>query len=117
MLQDKDPLWTKALIALDDRQSMIQVHVTRANVIRYRAVQGYSVLGAAAKQEVPALIQLMDSESSVEVRSDVASALGGIGPEAKAAIPLLWKTANAQNPRLRTSALSALANIQGWSPN
>jgi hypothetical protein len=23
MLQDKDPLWTKALIALDDRQSMI----------------------------------------------------------------------------------------------
>jgi hypothetical protein len=115
MLRARDPLWTKAMIALDDRQSVIQVHVTRANIIRYRAVQGYSALGAAAKQEVTALIQLMDSESDVEVRSDVATALGGIGPEAKAAIPLLSKAAEDQNSVLRTSSLSALVNIQGWA--
>jgi HEAT repeat protein len=116
MLQSKDPIWTKAIIALDDRQSVIQVHVTRANVIRYRAVQGYSALGAGAKEDVLALIALLDVEPSAEVRCDVATVLGGIGSEAKAAIPLLWKTANAQNPGLRTSALSALANIQGWFP-
>jgi hypothetical protein len=116
MLGARDPLWTKTIIALDDRQSFIQFHITRANVIRYRAAQGYSALGAAAKQEVAPLIQLMDSEPSAEVRSDVATALGGIGREAKAAIPLLSKAAQDQSSELRISALSALANIQGWSP-
>jgi hypothetical protein len=114
MLRARDPLWKKAVIAFDGRHTFIQLHITEANVIRYRAVQGYSVLGAEAKPEVIALIQIMDSEPSVEVRCDVATALGGIGPEAKAAIPLLSKSAQEQSSKLRTSALSALANIQGW---
>jgi hypothetical protein len=113
MLGATDPLWKKAVIALNAKQSFIQLPITEANVFRYRAVQGYRALGAAAKPEVGGLINLLDSNLSADVRSDVATALGGIGPEAKAAIPWLSKAALDQSSELRTSALSALANIQG----
>jgi HEAT repeat protein len=114
MLCTKDPLWKRGLIAFNDRQSFIQLRISQADVVRYRAVQGYGALGAAGKGTVPALIQIIDSEPSAEVRSDVAAALGAIGPQARAAIPVLLKAAGDQNPTLRRNAIFALANIQRW---
>lgn len=114
MLCASDPLWKRGLIAFNARQSLIQLRISQADVVRYRAVQGYGALGAAAKDAVPSLIQIMDSEASVEVRSDVAAALSAIGPQAKAAIPVLLKAAGDKNPELRKSALFALTNIQRW---
>jgi HEAT repeat protein len=90
------------------------LRISQANVVRHRAVQGYGALGAAAKEGVAALIQIMDSEASVEVRLDVTAALGAIGPEARAAIPMLLKATKDQNPELRSRALFALVNIQRW---
>jgi hypothetical protein len=117
MLRTTDASWKKSLLAFNARQSLIQIRITPAGVIRYRAVEGYSALGAAAKQEVAALMDMMELEANAEVRSDVAAALGGIGPEAKPAIPLLMKAAQDQNQGLRHSALFALVNIQRWSPD
>jgi hypothetical protein len=117
MLRTTDASWKKSLLAFNARQSLIQIRTTPASVIRYRAVEGYSALGASAKQEVAALMDMMEWEANSEVRSDVAAALGGIGPDAKPAIPLLMKAAQDQNQGLRHSAIFALANIQGWSPN
>jgi Tfp pilus assembly protein PilV len=114
MLCTEDPLWKRGLIAFNARQSFIQLRISQADVVRYRAVQGYGALGAAAKDSVPALIQIMDLETSAEVRSEVAAALSAIGPQARAAIPVLMKAAADKNPALRRNAISALANIQRW---
>jgi len=117
MLRTTDPSWKTSLLAFNARQPLLQIRITPASVIRYRAVEGYSALGEAAKQEVTALMEMMESEASAEVRSDVAAALGGIGPEARPAIPVLMKAAQDENQGLRHSALFALANIQRWSPS
>jgi hypothetical protein len=117
MIHAKDPHWKSVFMVLNERQSVIHLDLTEARVIRYRAVEGYRVLGAEAKPSVPFLILLMTSEPSADVRIDVATALGWIGPEAKEAIPILIQVANDPNPLLRRSALFALANIQRWSPD
>jgi HEAT repeat protein len=116
MIRTKDSLWRTAMIALNDRQSFIQLEITEARVIRYRAIEGYRVLGPNAKASIPVLIHILDSEPSVEVRADVAAALGSIGPEASAAIPALLKTAQTQNADLRRNAIIAVADIQRSTP-
>ncbi len=117
MIRAKDSRWKSALIALNDRQSVIHFELVEARVIRYRAVEGYRILGAQARSGVAALIQIMTSELSAGVRSDVATALGSIGPDAQAAIPVLLKAADDPNPQLHRSALFALANIKRWTPD
>lgn len=117
MICEKDALWKQSLLSFNDRQSYFQFHVTEARVIRFRAVEAYRILGSAAKTSVPALIQIMASEPSPGVRADVATALGWIGPDAGAAVPMLLQAAEDPNPQLRRSALSALANIRRWSPD
>ena len=117
MIRTEDSLWRKALIALNNRQSFIQLEITEARVIRYRAIEGYRVLGPNAKASVPALIHILDFEPSAEVRADVAAALGAIGSEARTAIPVLLKAANQdQNPDVRTHAIMAVGDIQLSTP-
>lgn len=112
MLLVEDPLWKKGLIALNARQAYVQLHVSQAAVVRYRAVDGFRVLGASAKDEVPALMGVLNSPRDVEVRAAAAAALGAIGPAASAAIPMLLKAANTPDPHLRENAIIALASIQ-----
>jgi HEAT repeat protein len=116
MIRTKDALWEKAMISLNDRQSVIQLEITESRVIRYRAIEGYRVLGPNASPSVPVLIHILDCEPSVEVRADVATALGSIGPEAKAAVPVLMKMAQAQNVDLRRNAIMAVGDIQLSTP-
>jgi hypothetical protein len=112
MLCASDPMWKQAVMAFNAKQSLVRVPVTSASVVRFRAVQGYNVLGRLAKDNVPALIRIMEADTSSQVRSCVAAALGGIGPEAKAAIPVLWKAVESKDAGLRKSAIAALSNIQ-----
>ncbi len=116
MIRIKDPLWKKAFFSLNERQLLLRLEPTEARVVRYRAIEGYRVLGAAAKASVPWLIECLSSEPDPAVRADVAAALGWIGPEARAAIPALLKATNDPDPDLRRSALFALANIERWAP-
>jgi hypothetical protein len=115
MICSTDPMWKQALIALNARQPFLRVAVTPASVFRNRAIQGYIALGARAKNNVPALIHVLETESSPEVRASVAAALGGIGPGAKSAIPALLRATEDQSPDVRKESLWALANIRGWS--
>ena len=116
MIRFQDPLWRQGLMALNARQSLFQLPVTPASVIRNRALQGYTALGARAQGNVPTLIGLLQTESSASIRSSVAAALGSIGPAAAAAIPALVKAADDPDPNVRRECLWALANIQRWSP-
>ena len=114
MVSATDSFWKRELLAINERQSIISVQLSRAAVCRHRAVQGYSALGAAAKGAVAGLIKVLESEKSAEVRMDLVSALAAIGPEARPAIPVLLKMVNDPNPQLRKRVLFALADIQGW---
>jgi len=112
MLCTKEPAWERAVVAFERRQSVLRFRFTPASAVRYRAVLGYGVLGVAAKDNVPALIQVLTSENSTQVRASTAAALGCIGPAAQAALPALARAAGDTNPEVRRNALLALINIQ-----
>lgn len=112
LIQSKDPQWKQVVMGFNDRQRYLQFQVTEARVLRFRAVEAYRVLGPVGATSVSNLIKIMSSEASAEVRADVATALGWIGPEAKEAIPVLLKAAEDPHPQLRRNALFALANIR-----
>ena len=114
MMRASDPFWKRGLLWLDARQSFLRLRISTALLTRGRAVQGYNALGPAARDAVSPLIHLLESEPNVEIRSDVAAALGAIGPEARAAIPMLSLAAQSGNIQLRRSALLALMKIQQW---
>ncbi len=97
MLCADEPAWKRVLIAFNAKQGFIRVRVTPASVIRYRAVRGYGVLAGGAKDSVPELIRILETETSPHVRACAAMALGSIGREAKAALPALGKAAQDPN--------------------
>src|SRR5262245_36079920 len=109
MLVSKSPVWERTSVAVNANQSLIQFSVTPDNVVRNRALRGYSALGNQAKCDVPHLIELMESESSPQVRSYIALALGNIGPAASEAIPVLERATLDKNEEVHKNAVSALA--------
>ena len=115
MVRSTDPAWKRAVLAFNTKQRAIRIAVTPAVVARFDAVQGYRVLGSAAKGNVPELIHLLETEPSPQVRSSIAQALGAIGPAARAAIPALRRAAQDNDKELRLNATFALADIQGWN--
>ena len=115
MIRSTDSWWKQKIMALNAGQPVFGIPVTPASVFRNRAVQGYVALGGRAKQNVPELIRLFEKESSCQVRSSIAAALGGIGPEAKGAVPLLIKATQDSSAEVRKESVWALANIRGWS--
>src|SRR5262249_51701330 len=117
MLCAMDPGWKQVLLEVKHRQSIFRLPITPARVLRNRAIQGFSALGARARGNVPTLIRFLDSERTAEVRASVAAALGGIGPEAKAAIPMLIRATQDANQQVQREAVLALANIQRWAPD
>lgn len=112
MLCTTDPPWRQVVLAFNAKQSLLRVPVTPAQTVRARAIMGYHMLGPSAGGDVPRLIQMMDSQTSPDVRCCIAEALGVIGPEARDAIPVLMKAVTNQNPDLSRSAMLALHNIR-----
>ena len=115
MIRSTDPWWKRHAMAFNASQRLFRIPVTPSSVLRNRAVQGYTALGPRAKPNVPQLVHLLETESSAQVRSSVAAALGGIGPEAKSAIPALQKATQDLSAEVRKESLWALVNIQRWS--
>jgi HEAT repeat protein len=116
MIQSTDPWWKRRTLALNARQPFFRVPVTPSIVFRNRAVQAYSALGPRAKENIPELVRLLETESSCEVRSSAAAALGAIGPKAESAIPALFRATHDQSAEVRRESLWALANIRMVDP-
>lgn len=76
--------------------------------VRRTAVEA---LGYFGPQAVPVLVQTLKNDSHAEVRMSVASALGGLGPAAKEALPVLIEASRASESRVRASAAVALGKI------
>jgi hypothetical protein len=117
MLLSQGPLWERGMVAFNASQALVQFPVTADNVVRTRALRGYHTLGNAAADDVPGLIQVLQTERSPLVRSYVALALGNIGPAARTALPALEKATTDPNKDVSRNAVWAVANIKMWVPN
>jgi len=117
MLITEGPLWERAMLAFNAKQSLVQFPVVPDNVARNRALRGYHTLGNLAEGDVPCLVQLLVVKRSPQVRSYIALALGNIGPSARAALPVLEKATTDPNGDVRRNAVWAVANIKMWVPN
>lgn len=74
------------------KQHFIKIHHLIARHRRMEALLAFDALGAEGKGAVPALIELYEQRSS-QSRAMVAAVIGSIGPEAKAAVPVLLSDA------------------------
>jgi HEAT repeat protein len=108
MLRSKDSAMTAA--ALMWAQSA-GIWIDRAEVKNVEAARGFEVLGASAKDAVPALIEIYKLKISPESQWMTAYAIGGIGPAAKDAIPQLLQGATNAEKALRYCAVRSLGQI------
>jgi HEAT repeat protein len=93
-------------------------------MLRLKTAVALTTIGQAApsdvKPAVPALIKALKDEDnrvaplpfSINIRGQVAAALGCIGPEAKEAIPALVEALKSNDPDSRMAAASALGKLE-----
>ena len=79
--------------------------------VRAAAAVELETIGEEAAKAVPALIQVLESDTAEEVRRAAAEALGSIGPAAKTAIPVLAHALSHENVYMRWAATKALRAI------
>src|ERR1700733_6702534 len=79
---------------------------------RKTAAYKLSEMGEAAKAAVPTLIEVLQTDPSMQVRGETSSALGHTGPGAEAAVPALIEFLMSMDGGYeRTYAASALGDI------
>ncbi len=117
MLRARDSAEVLMLVDLASKQRFIKIHYVSAPLRNHRAAMAFRVLGAKARDAVPALIDIYEENISSESRGYTLFALGGIGPDAKAAVPLMLRAVtdtNAvgrQKQIVRGAAIGALGEI------
>jgi HEAT repeat len=89
MVRAKDTDLIPKLVSLARRQHLMEVHYVPADRRNYEAARAFAVLGADASNAVPELIKAYDPGGSTSSQNAIVSSLGGIGPAAKDAVPLL----------------------------
>jgi HEAT repeat protein len=79
--------------------------------VRTAAAVELETIGEGAAKAVPALVQVLESDTTEEVRRAAAEALGSIGPAAEEAIPVLAHALSDENVYMRWAATKALKAI------
>ncbi len=117
MLRASDsPLKIKVFFWLTDHH-VPKVHYTYSGELNAMSVEGFRALGPGAASAVPALSGLLDKRikdptTEPELLRGPVLALDAIGPDAKAAVPLLLKITASTNAWVRDSVYSALGDVQ-----
>jgi len=107
-IDPKNPNVTRAIVAAIKEED--RLFPDRFNTMD--AVRLAGELGPAAKDAVPELIALWKAPKlHVQVRQSITYALGQIGPDAKAALPLLTPDLKAADPSARFDAAHAVSRI------
>jgi len=109
LLRETDSKWTEWYREVEVR--FFRSHRTPAWSRNWDAVNGFRILGSEASQAVPALVEIYDQNRSGMSRSCAASALGGIGPTASAALPSLLTGATNFSGQARIESILALGEI------
>lgn len=97
MLQENDSRATTKIYELFDKQRFIGNPIVLASQRNDWGLSGFGILGAEAKNAVPALIDILENSDSPDMRGKAAYALGQIGPAAKQAVPALIRSVTATN--------------------
>ncbi|HKI69978.1 MAG TPA: hypothetical protein VKA67_10345, partial [Verrucomicrobiae bacterium] len=84
------------------------VHLSEANI---EGINGFFILGEAASNAVPALVEIFEDQKSPTSQASAAWALDGIGPGATAAIPALLRAATNSESSTHPLAFLVLAEI------
>ncbi|MDB6111320.1 MAG: repeat protein, partial [Pedosphaera sp.] len=111
MLRAKDSGFTASLIRSLSRQQLLKIRFTGALERNMQAMNAFATLGATAKEAVPELIRIHDQNISWDSRWATVFALGGIGPAAKEAIPLLLHGMPNADQSIRFATVRALGQI------
>jgi hypothetical protein len=120
MLGKKDSPSTSKLVALWDRHivdarylpALIRYsdwYLNHAQYVNAAALRGFKILGADARQAVPALITMYEQHNSISMPDDASDALIAVGPDA--AIPLFVRDTGSSNQSVRMGAVMALIQL------
>ncbi|MBX9666512.1 MAG: HEAT repeat domain-containing protein [Candidatus Obscuribacterales bacterium] len=109
-------LCTSSAFAGDYREADVQAALKQLGSLdkyeRKSAAFHLTEMGPAAVIAIPALIEVLQRDESMQVRGEVAHALGNIGPAASAAVPALITFLQSEEGGYeRTYAASALGDI------
>jgi HEAT repeat protein len=111
MLEARDSALKFRIRELVSRQHIIEVSYAQPVELHFQAGKAFSILGTNAEAAVPQLMRMFEHEGDVDVRSGIANALAGIGPPAKAAVPVLLRGAIDSDSTLRCNSFFALSAI------
>lgn len=115
MLCANDPPWRIQLLTWASKQRYLGIHYTNPSVSNEQAFMGFQALGSDAVSAVPELIKILDQNVSESSENYTARTLAVIGPEAKAAVPLLLRAATSTNVSDHSDAIWALGQIHADS--
>jgi HEAT repeat protein len=112
MLREQDGRLKAKLLELFQKQRFIRISYKPAWVRNYEAELGFRILGADARQAVPALVEIYERPPSSSSQASAAAALSDIGPSASVAIPSLLRGTTNSDAAVRLCAVSALGSFQ-----
>jgi HEAT repeat protein len=110
MLRENTPVKDE-LSELLKKQKLLSITHSRSHLRNHLAARGFEILGAAGKEAVPALVQILEQNISASSRAATAEALGNIGPPAEEAIPSLLRVLDGQRAYEKCWSCYALAKI------
>jgi hypothetical protein len=87
------------------------LHYTNPSILNEEAFMGFQALGSNAASAVPKVIIILDQNFSESSKIYATRTLAVIGPEAKAAVPLLLRVATSTNASDHSDAIWALGQI------
>ncbi len=112
ILQERDSEFKIKIVGLLQRQHLIRIPF--ASLYREdTALHGFNILGPAASNAVPRLIEIFESDPFPFPKQAIPVILGHIGPTALPAIPSLLRWITHTNGFVRNNVIFALRRIQG----
>lgn len=111
MLRQVDSPFKRHLAPVRKYLFVIHMSWTPAKTHNRSADLAFHRLGARAEPAVPALLEIYKEKRSLSSQQETARSLGGIGPPAKAAIPVLISDLATTNDLLRIEIVRALGDF------
>ena len=93
--------------------SLLKMLRSRDSKLNFGAAYGFECLGSQATGSVPDLVAIYESKISDASQAAVAQSLGGIGKDAKSAVPVLIRGTTHASEFVRHCSLVALLKIRG----
>ena len=111
MLRERDSTARLKLVELARLQHLVRVRPLMAADRNQEGAIGFAILGADARDAVPALIDIYNAQISPISGFWTATSMASIGPSASNAVPALARGLNNTNMDLRLGTITALAQI------